>query len=128
MGRDTKWRPSCSKRALEIKLVFGCFLVFDIATQKFILGKNAKITENEKRMRMRMNKGLTKKLEEKTVDSYSLYVFFFGFYTQQNVNSSPITLTGVMYTLHGIVKNTNCTLKFAFYTSEPHFSVSRSSF
>ena len=102
--------------------------MFDIATQKFILGKNAKITENEKRMRMRMNKGLTKKLEEKTVDSYSLYVFFFGFYTQKNVNSSPITLTGVMYTLHGIVKNTNCTLKFAFYTSEPHFSVSRSSF
>ena len=26
LGRDTKWRPSsCSKRALEIKLVFGCF-------------------------------------------------------------------------------------------------------
>ena len=26
-----KWRPSCSKHALEIKLVFGCFYVFDIA-------------------------------------------------------------------------------------------------
>ena len=25
------------------------------------------------------NKGLTKKLEEKAVDSYSLYVFLFGF-------------------------------------------------
>ena len=60
------------------------------------------------------SKGLTKKLEEKTVDSYSLYVFFFGFYTQQNVNSSPITLTGVMYTVQCIVKNINCTLKFAF--------------
>jgi len=67
---------------------------------------------------------LTKKLEEKTVDSYSLYVFFFGFYTQQNVNSSPTTLTGVMCTVQCIVKNTNCTLKFAFYSSEPHFSVS----
>ena len=28
-----------------------------------------------------------KKLEEKTVDSYSSYVRLFGFYTQQNVNS-----------------------------------------
>ena len=45
------------------------------------------------------NKGLTKKLEEKAVDSYSLYVFLFGFYTQKNVNSSPITLTGVIYTV-----------------------------
>ena len=31
---------------------------------------------------------LTKKLEEKTIDSYSLYVRWFGFYTQQNVNSA----------------------------------------
>ena len=29
---------------------------------------------------------MTKKLEEKTLDSYSLYVRLFGFYTQQNVN------------------------------------------
>ena len=31
---------------------------------------------------------LTKKLEEKTVDSNSSYVRLFGFYTQQNVNSA----------------------------------------
>ena len=31
---------------------------------------------------------LTKKLEEKTLYSYSLYVRLFGFYTQQNVNSA----------------------------------------
>ena len=31
---------------------------------------------------------MTKKLEEKTVDSYSSYVRLFGFYTQQNVNSA----------------------------------------
>ena len=31
LGRDTKYSPSCSKYALEIKLVFGCFYVFDIA-------------------------------------------------------------------------------------------------
>ena len=31
---------------------------------------------------------MTKKLEEKTIDSYSLYVRLFGFYTQQNVNSA----------------------------------------
>ena len=31
---------------------------------------------------------LTKKLEEKTIYSYSSYVRFFGFYTQQNVNSA----------------------------------------
>ena len=30
----------------------------------------------------------TKKREEKTVDSYSLYVRSFGFYTQQNLNSA----------------------------------------
>ena len=30
---------------------------------------------------------MTKKLEEKTIDSYSSYVRLFGFYTQQNVNS-----------------------------------------
>ena len=29
---------------------------------------------------------LTKKLEEKTIDSNSSYVRLFGFYTQQNVN------------------------------------------
>ena len=29
-----------------------------------------------------------KKLEEKTIDSYSSYVPFFGFYTPQNVNSA----------------------------------------
>ena len=33
-------------------------------------------------------KCLTKKLEEKTYDSYSLYVRLFVFYTQQNVNSA----------------------------------------
>ena len=33
-------------------------------------------------------KCLTKKLEEKTYDSYSLYVCLFGFYTEQNVNSA----------------------------------------
>ena len=31
---------------------------------------------------------MTKKLEEKTADSYSSYVRLFGFYTQQNVNSA----------------------------------------
>ena len=31
---------------------------------------------------------LTKKLEEKTIDSYPLYVRLFGFYTQQNLNSA----------------------------------------
>ena len=31
---------------------------------------------------------MTKKLEEKTIDSYSSYVRLFGFYTQQNVNST----------------------------------------
>ena len=31
---------------------------------------------------------MTKKLEEKTIDSYSSYVSLFGFYTQQNVNSA----------------------------------------
>ena len=31
---------------------------------------------------------MTKKLEEKTIDSYSSYVHLFGFYTQQNVNSA----------------------------------------
>ena len=31
LGRDTKQRPSCSKFALDIKLVFSCFYVFDIA-------------------------------------------------------------------------------------------------
>ena len=31
LGRDTKYSPSCSKYALEIKFVFGCFYVFDIA-------------------------------------------------------------------------------------------------
>ena len=31
LGRDTKYSPSCSKYALEIKLVFGRFYVFDIA-------------------------------------------------------------------------------------------------
>ena len=31
---------------------------------------------------------MTKKLEVKTIDSYSLYVRLFGFYTQQNVNSA----------------------------------------
>ena len=39
LGRDTKWRSSCSKRVLEIKLVFMCLI---LPTQKFILGKNAK--------------------------------------------------------------------------------------
>ena len=31
---------------------------------------------------------MTKKLEEKTIDSYSSYVSLFGFYTQQTVNSA----------------------------------------
>ena len=31
---------------------------------------------------------MTKKLKEKTIDSYSSYVRLFGFYTQQNVNSA----------------------------------------
>ena len=31
---------------------------------------------------------MTKKLQEKTIDSYSSYVRLFGFYTQQNVNSA----------------------------------------
>ena len=31
---------------------------------------------------------MTKKLEEKTIDSYSSYPRLFGFYTQQNVNSA----------------------------------------
>ena len=31
---------------------------------------------------------MTKKLEERIIDSYSSYVRVFGFYTQQNVNSA----------------------------------------
>ena len=31
---------------------------------------------------------MTKKLEEKPIDSYSSYVRLFGFYTQQNANSA----------------------------------------
>ena len=31
---------------------------------------------------------MTKKLEEKAIDSYSSYVSLFGFYTQKNVNSA----------------------------------------
>ena len=31
---------------------------------------------------------MAKKLEEKTIDSYSSYAHLFGFYTQQNVNSA----------------------------------------
>ena len=31
---------------------------------------------------------MTKKLDEKTIDSYSSYIRWFGFYTQQNVNSA----------------------------------------
>ena len=31
---------------------------------------------------------MTKKLEGKTIDSYSSYVRLFGFYTEQNVNSA----------------------------------------
>ena len=49
---------------------------------------------------------MTKKLEEKPVDSYSSYVHLFGFYAQQNVNSaanfvftSKIGLTRVVLVL-----------------------------
>ena len=61
------------------------------------------------------NKCLTKKLEEKTVDSCSLYVFLFGFYTQQNVKFSPITQTGVMYmyTVHCTSVSDICRLQIA---------------
>ena len=39
---------------------------------------------------------MTKKLEEKTIDSYSSYVRLFGFYTQQNVNSAAdLVFTGL---------------------------------
>ena len=47
LGRDTKWRPSCSKSALDIKLVFGCFYVFDIANTEIHTWEDAKITKNE---------------------------------------------------------------------------------
>ena len=30
LGQDTKYSPPCSKYALEMKLVFSCFYVFDI--------------------------------------------------------------------------------------------------
>ena len=148
----------CSKVALDIKLVFGCFSVFDIANTGIHTWKECKNNKEWgksrfdeilklwtfswdnfvalafckfQRAKVRFcllwgNKGLTKKLEEKTVDSHYLYVFWFGFYTKQNVNSSPITQTGVTYTVQcsNYSENTNCTLKFAFYTSEPHFNVS----
>ena len=42
LGRDTKWRSSCSKHALEIKLVFGCFYVFDIANTEIHTWKECK--------------------------------------------------------------------------------------
>ena len=39
---------------------------------------------------------MTKKLEEKTIDSYSSYVRLFGFYTQRNVNSAAdVVFTGL---------------------------------
>ena len=53
---------------------------------------------------------MTKKLEEKTIDSYSSYVRLFGFYTQQNVNSaanfvftSKIGLTRVVLVLRWVL-------------------------
>lgn len=39
--------PWYSKHALEIKLVFGVFMCLILPTQKFMLGKNAKIRKNE---------------------------------------------------------------------------------
>ena len=121
----------CSKVALDIKLVFGCFSVFDIANTGIHTWKECKNNKEWgksrfdeilklwtfswdnfvalafckfQRAKVRFcllwgNKGLTKKLEEKTVDSHYLYVFLFGFYTKQNVNTSPITQTGVTYTV-----------------------------
>ena len=41
---------------------------------------------------------LAKKLEEKTIDSYSSYARLFGFYTQQNVNSAA----NFMFTSKGL--------------------------
>ena len=39
---------------------------------------------------------MTKKLEEKTIESYSSYVRLFGFYAQQNVNSgADLVFTGL---------------------------------
>ena len=39
---------------------------------------------------------MTKKLEEKTIDSYSSYVRLFGFYTQQNViSAADLVFTGL---------------------------------
>ena len=38
LERGTK-RPSCSKYALEIKLLLGCFYVFDIAKTEIHTGK-----------------------------------------------------------------------------------------
>ena len=50
---------------------------------------------------------MTKKLEEKTIDSYSSYVRLFGFYTQQNVNSAAdLVFTG----LHRVVLVIRCVL------------------
>ena len=42
---------------------------------------------------------MTKKLKEKTIDSYSTYVRLFGFYTQQNVNSAQTGLASVVLVL-----------------------------
>ena len=39
---ETKWRSSCSKRALEIKLVFDCFYAFDIANTDIYSWKECK--------------------------------------------------------------------------------------
>ena len=46
LGRDTKWRSSCSKRAC-FRLFLVVFIRLILATQKFILGKSAKITKNK---------------------------------------------------------------------------------
>ena len=92
---------------LSISSLFSViFMCLILPTLKFILGKSAKKIKNELSQDLMVrfcllwgNKGLTKKLVEKNVDPYSLYVFLLGFYIQQNVNSSPITLTGVIFTV-----------------------------
>ena len=46
-GGDWDEAKSCSKNVHEIKLILGWLYEFDFATQKFMLGKSAKITKNE---------------------------------------------------------------------------------
>ena len=55
---ETKWRPSCSKYALEIELVFGCFFVFDIANTAIHTWKECKNTSGHVRISLLTTVGL----------------------------------------------------------------------